>query len=672
MKRLSFIKRSAVTLACLLGLAIGTPPVHAFDDDDLFGGGGSSAGGGDISNVNIDELFGVFGDEPDPEPTEAPKRVLPPFTGTYKVLVVRPIYAVYEAERNTQWISALGELYAHYKVASFPRTQVFTKEQVAAVLPNFRDYSRRFSRQHYIDAARRLGATHILFQEYQPQRGGRRTQYLMDLWRLDENASEVRAVVAIDHANFEAGLNAAMAQIAAGMDQGASGTAAFRASFLGGDLKILEPFGNALAAEGNFSAANAAAAYAASERTIQRNGQLLVVQYAAALLSGRAGEYARAITQLEQVISRSGDYPALQLRLAEYLRGAGRHADAMRAAETAARVPALKIPAAMEIAAIHQAQGNLDRARSEYEAIIAAGAGDASVFFRLALLSIQMGRMDESEGFMRRAEQSGLTLAQSELFAIGEAYASLSGHEDRALDFLRRSMGVQQNSEPAWAAIAEIQKRMGNKQQQAEAYVNLFMINQRNHPRLKMAGEIYEQLGMTERAKDAYSLFIDRRFEDLEVTMSLARIYFNERECRRIEPLLRGLSHIPEAVEMMEGCNIRVRRVDASQTVQKKKLSPLMLTLRITGGVLFAGGLGGGLFLNSMVANEVDDYNAWNRAFNPHDERGLPERSQGGRTENPDEVKKMRENIESWSGIRNIMYIMSGVGLGTFAVTFFF
>jgi len=674
MKKLTVTVRSAMFFALVWCLSVAAFDNHD-DLDALFGGGDASssapapaAGGNDFSNTDIDRLFGVqTAPEPEPEP-EAPKRVLPPFEGNYKVLISRPIYAVYEAETRTKWISALGELFMHYKVSSFPRTHVFTMEQISGVLPNSRDYSRRFNRQHYIDAAKKLGATHLIYQEYQPHRDGKRSRYVVDLYWIQEAASVERISVEIMHNDFESGMQSAVAKLADLMDPGAKNTPAFGNTVWGRDLKSLDAFGNILANEGRFAKDNATTAYALAERLLNRNAALIGYQYAGALLAGRAESYSKAVHHLDAVLAKSRDHTALQLRRAEYLRGAERFSEAMTAAESASRNPALRIPASIEMAMIHQAQGNMDRARSEYDAIVQSGDADGRVLFMLALLSIQTGRISESEDYLRQAEARGLTLDESEYIELGKAYgAAGSGHEEKAIEFLKRGMGVRQNNEEAWEEIAEVYKRMGNEQLAADAYVNLFKINMQSHSmRLKTAGEIYERLGMVDRAKDAYSLFLDRRFSNRDVSMSLARIYFNDKDCKRVDNVLKGLKGydtIPEATQMLGDCGIRVRTIDASQTLRAKKLSPVMLTLRISGGVIAAGALTGGLILDFVtIPGQLDDYNNYGTMKEP---LGTP-------AEDYDEVKKMHQDIKNSMFWRNTLYVLTGVGLSGVAVTFFF
>jgi tetratricopeptide (TPR) repeat protein len=646
----AFVYAVAFIVALGFGLAV---PAAAQD---------ASSKGSEFSDSDINSLFGTFQEESEKKEDAAPKRVLPAYTGNYKVLVSRPMYAVYEAETKTKWISALGEIYTHYRVGAFPRTHVYTMEQVSGVLPGSRDYGKRFNKQHYIDAAKKLGATHLIYQEYQPQKDGKRSKYLMELYWIAEGAVVERSSVEFAHNDIEGGLNACLGKIADAMDSKARSGGVSGVTVLGKDLKTLEAFGNALAGEERFVKERAEATYEAIEKTVNKNSGLTGFSYAGALVAGRAENFEKAVRHIEAVIGKSKDYPALQLRLAEYQRGAKHYSEAVKAAEAAAKSPALKVAASIEMAMVSQAQGNLDRARSEYETVLSGGEANSRVLFMLALLSIQMGKISESEDYLRRAEESGLALDEGEYLDLGKAYANAGGYEDKAVEYLKKSMGPKQSNEDAWEAIADLYSKRGNDAEAAEAYVNLFKINMEMHSgKLKMAGEIFEKIGMTDKAKDAYALFVDRRFSDRDVSMNLARIYFNEKDCKKVKSVLEGLKGyeaIPEATQMLEDCGLKVRRIDESQTLKTKKLSPLMLTARIGGATLLAGGVTVGLIMNSSVSSNYENYKKW-------DEKGSD-------AQKPEKVKEMRDNIDSGKTWRDVMYVFAGVGLAGFAVTFFF
>jgi hypothetical protein len=141
--------------------------------------------------------------------------------------------------------------------------------------------------------------------------------------------------------------------------------------------------------------------------------------------------------------------------------------------------------------------------------------------------------------------------------------------------------------------------------------------------------------------------------------MNLARIYFNEQNCRKLPDVLKGYDTIPEAEKMLNECGFKTRRIKADQTLQKKKLSPLMLTMRISGGVLAVGGIAGGIVCNSIVDSEGKRYNEWKE--NNESDATYPAR-----------IKDMRTTIDSNALMRNVLYGVAAVGLSAFAVTWFF
>jgi len=612
-------------------------------------------------SAGIESLFGVHNPEAD-EAADA-VRALPPFHGNYRILIARPIYALYDAaEGGTKWISAMAEIYAYYKAASFPRTHVFSMEEVDYVLPNSRDYNRRFSRQAIINAAKRLDATHIIFQEYQPVENAEEARYVMELFWIQEDAAVVRPSGIVAYSSFENGLDTLLGKIAGAMDPEAGNTTAFRLSIMGSDRGVIERFGNILANEGEFTKKRAVETYSAAAESVQNNPRLIAMQYGAALLAGRAENYRQAINHINAVIDRSGGYPALNLRLAEYLRGAERYREAERAVEAASHAGALHVPALMERAMILQAGGDTTGARAVYETIIKSrGAANAVVYFRAALLAARSGDVKGCEEIINRAVISGLDLSGDEYYELGAAVGNIPGHEKVAVKYLKMSLGPAQSGERAWLAIAGVYRRSGSRELEAGIYVNLFRSNMKAHSgRLKAAGQIYENLGLIDKAKEAYTLFWEKGFIDLEVSMSLARILVNERECKNLWNVLSLHPVTPEVAQLLGECGLR--RAAVASRVEIKETHPAMLTMRISGGALAALGLAGGLYYNANVKAEAKNYNGF----------GSPLYPKGTDAEYYAKVQKMRKNIDNAALRRNMLYIVSGVGAGLFTVSFFF
>jgi len=623
-----------------------------------------------VDQAAIESLFGVF--SPDTGEAKDTARVLPPFHGDYRVLVARPAYALYDDEDGTEWISAIGEVYAHYKVGSFPRTYVFPKEHVDDLLPNSRGHDRRLGRQLVIDAARKLGATHIIFQLYQPMSGFSKeggddtTRYAMELYWVQEAASVARTpVLALAYSDFERGLDSLLGTIAVAMDSAAVGTAAFGLSFMGGDRGFLEAFGTVLAGEGEFSRERAAAVYAAADSLIRANSALVGVRYAAALLAGRAGDYRRAVDYISAVAGVSGEYPALFLRVAEYLRGAGHYREAAEAAEMAARVGALGVPSSMEMAMILEAQGDIARARAIYDAILPSGRANGRAYFGAAMLAARAGDFIGSENYVNSAEESGFGLGRSEYYRLGMAYAGRRGDEETAVKYFKKSLGPTMSNDSVWLAIAELYARDGKKELEADVYVQLFRSNARANSdtnayseKLKLAGSAYESLGRFQKARDAYFLYWGMDPADTDVAMRLARVLVKLQDCQRLPDVLVPLPGNRRIRQMLKECGFRE---DGTPDPKRGNQGlPIAFITRVSGATLAVAGVTGGLYYNGRANTEAQKYNKlWRSAGDDSAERDA-------------KLKKMRKNIDSAAQTRNAFYMISAVGLGAFTISFQF
>ncbi|MFP4012690.1 MAG: tetratricopeptide repeat protein [Chitinispirillaceae bacterium] len=588
-------------------------------------------------------------DSDEPSEEENVESKLPPHTGTYKILISRPIYAPYNQETETKWISAIGEMFFHYKVGSFPRTYAFTPGQIDDVLPNYRDYSKRISLQAYVDAAKKLGATHLLYQEYEPQ-GKKNVRYAVELLSLVQNGSVIKVNQTFKISDFEKGLNSCLAPVAQAMDPAASSTTAFSQNMFGKNVKNMKRFGNTLAEEGIFNEKSASATLSSIEKMVKKNSKHIGYRYSAAAIAARAGKYDKAIDHMDAVIAKSGDYPALHLSMASYYRNAERYSEALNATQIASKSSSLATPVARQRAMIYQKQGKLDQASQEYNSILQSGEADGNIYFRLALLSIQMGKIEESNDYIRKAEDAGLTLDQSENIQLGKAYAELSGQETLALEYLKKGLGTRQDNEDAWKLMAEIHERTGSTSEAAKCYISLFHLdNDKYKDKLKQAGEIYENNGNMDEAKNAYALFLDRRYVDNQVRLSLGKIHFNENNCGDAKKVLKGMDTIPEARTILEECGVTIRT--PIDTDWGPKTSPVILTLRWSTAILAIGGAVGGYLMDEEVKKLYITYKE---------------------ARNQELTLSSKEDIKSKQKLRNGLYGLAGAAAVSLSATFFF
>ena len=600
---------------------------------------------------------------------------LPPFQGNYRILVARPAYAFFDDGDTARWISAMAEVYAHYKVAAFARAHVFSMEEIDAVLPGSRDYGRRIGRMPAIEAARKLGATHILFQSYRFS-GGREAGYAMELYRVREAVPVAVDSGVVSFSDFERGLDTLLAKIAGEIDTGAVQASVFGLSVIGGDSAVTESLGGILAGEGEFTKERAAAMYAAVNKHVAANPSLAVARYAAAFLAGSAGDLMRAIDHTGALFGGPGDFPALRLRYAGYLRMAGHYNEAVQTLETIADIPALSTPMAMEMAAIHAAAGDTARARAEYGKAVQSGEANAETYFRAALLAALAGDAAASAEYMKRADSSGFKLNDNEYYELGTALSRVPGQVETAVKYIKRSLGPAQNDEKGWLTIADAYRYAQKRELEADIYVNLFKRNMAAYSntnvyseRLKLAGNIYDSLGMADRAKEAYSLFLDSHLSDPEVSVSLARIFVKQGECKKLPSVLSMYASDPEVSQMFRDCGFaRLESFNADAVIkrgEKSKTSKLTLGMRISGPVIAAAGIAGGLYYDAKFRDEVLKHT--NLVYH----RSL-EMTPAEHAEYMARVKEMEKTIDGLKLRKNSLYIMGGAGAVMFAASYYF
>ncbi|MDG5814840.1 tetratricopeptide repeat protein [Chitinispirillales bacterium ANBcel5] len=645
----SWVLRKSVILLMVIGVSM---MPFAFDDDLL----------ADLEAMEaemLEEEAEIEGAESSVETQQASASAPPQqrsrFSGNYRVLVTRPVYAPYTDESGTQWISAISEAFFHYKVSSLPSAHVINPEHVNEVLSNFRNFDRRISRQAYIETAEQQGATHLLYQEYEPQ-SRNEVRFTLELFSIVDNQQVTQTTEIIDLSELESGLMELLDPIATTIYPDAQVLSAYRNNFLGDNRRVLENLGNSLVDEGCYAEGGASSIFDAVNRIANQNSELPVALFTAAAVASRAGQHSEAIEHQLRLISRSGDHPALHLAMSTYYRRAERFSDATNSLSIAENVPALRVPVALQRAILFQEQGFLNRAKDQYNVVLESGEASGRVFFRLALLSVQLGSYDAVSNYLNRAENAGFALDDQQYFELGMAYADIGNQDENAIQYLRRSLEFNQSNAEAWKRLAEIYKRTGNEKDAAECYINLFHLdNNANRDMLRIAGETYERIGETEKAKDVYSLFLARRFNNPIVSLRLATIYFNEDNCEEATNLLDGIDTLDiirhEASVIMDEClgPDRGRRVvTTAPTMASSRPSAFRTITRITSGVGLVAGIAGGIIMNNDIKDLEEEYSD---------------------AKSQSIVLEKRDEIEDKKLLRNILYSVAGASSLAFTLT---
>jgi len=570
------------------------------------------------------------------------KRAGPPL-----MMIARPTYAPYSSEQKTMYISAIAEAYFHFKLGALTQIQVIPQERIANHVQYFRDFSRRISRASYIEAAKKLGATYLIYHEYEPQ--GKKIQYDLELYSISDNQKLYSTKKEIDLGDFESGLLECVNDIASTIVQSipSSVNKVFAEDILGNNSKAIEALGAQIAAEGDYSKTRAEAAVAGYEKICNQNSKMHLAAFVAANAFARAGQFEKAVNYQRRLISTFGNgYPGLYLKIANYYKMQKSYNDALDAAEEAKRHPDLDLPARAVIAGIYEAKDDLSRALSEYQTILKKGGEDANIYFDLALVSIGLKNIAQANNYLSKAASAGRELDRSDYYELGLRYVEM-GANDEAIDAFNNSLGIQQDNEDAWLQLAQLYDKMNRQTDAAECYISLFhMNNSANKDYLVKAGLIYESLNMPDRAKDVYDLYLARQYNNPEVSVRLAKIEVANQNCKRAIDLVNGIdtnsTYGYDVKKIYESCKHERRVVVVNKDDPAQKGWAALFAWRLGSSLLTAAGAGTGFFFNKKLEDVNQQYN---------DAKYQPT------------VMNLNSDRETYKTVRNLCYLGGAVGL---------
>ncbi|MBN1601498.1 MAG: tetratricopeptide repeat protein [Chitinispirillaceae bacterium] len=602
--------------------------------------------------------------------SKALKRAGPP-----RILVCRPVYAPYTTETKTMYISSITEAYFHFKLNALPGYQVIPQERLANNIQYFRDFTRRISRPNYIDAAQQLGATYLFYVEYEPQ--GKKVKFNIEFYSIAENKKLVSSIQQIDLGNFEDGLFNCLNEVTSSLpDKFSDDTQKMLgSSILGKNSKPLEVLGNAIASMGDYSKGRAENSAADFEKIANQNSDFHLSKLVASSILTIAQKYDKAIQFLDKLIYEyGGDYPALYLQLASTYRQAQRYNDALDAAEKASRYPGIALLAKTEKARIYEAKGDLKAAKKEYQSVLSSGGEDGEIYFQLALVSIGLNDLSSSSTYLSKAGSAGRKIDRGDYYDIGLRYKNLGTADEKAIDAFKNSLGIQQDKEEAWLQLSEIYSKMGREDEAAECYINLFHINNSAYKDyLPKAGIKFESLGMANRAKEAYSLFVARKYTDPEVSIRLAKLYLADNNCTEATKLVEGLDtnsiYGTDIKKINEHCGVITRVIVMNTNVKQQRKKAAVFMWRVFSGIIAAGGVGAGYIINNQINDKITKYEEKTADY----QKFINEPNSGikiGQIERDRLfIDNLHSEIESFKMYRSICYGAGGIGATSLALS---
>lgn len=194
-----------------------------------------------------------------------------------------------------------------------------------------------------------------------------------------------------------------------------------------------------------------------------------------------------------------------------------------------------------QIAQLCFSAGNWQQAETEGQRLIKLDPRNGMGYYRLAIASLQLKKPTQAAQCVAQAQALAARADQEIWFGLGQGYA-LNEQYDRAVDAFRNCLSIAPLREDAWSAIAACYIKTGNDTSAADAYVKLFGISKDKYKaNLADAGHIYFRGGRLAEARRCYQLFLDSRYADPKVNISLAFIEYGQKNHARVIALLKDV-----------------------------------------------------------------------------------------------------------------------------------
>lgn len=595
------------------------------------------------SSTDIEPSVGEVPSFSESESAITSKHIGPP-----SILISRPVYAPYSEESKTMYIASISEAYFHFKLSGLNGHYVYPIEKTANSIPYFRDFTRRISRNAYIESARQFGASYLFYQEYEPQ--GKKVRFNIELYSIGSNKRLLSKNIIINLQQLETGLDECVAAVvnALKIDLSESSSEFLTTPILGTNPKVIETLGNSFASAGNLTQKKAAIVADEFIKIANDNKKMPLAKYIAASICSRAGKHEKAISFQSDLVATFGSQnPSLYFDLAAYYKASGNYNDALDAIDRiSSKDPSYNFITLSERAGIYEAKGDLNKAQSDYEKVLSEDNENGAILFKLALVNTGLNNLSAASNYLSKAERSGYKLDKSSYFDLGMRYNSLGNANDKAIDAFKMSLTLQQDYEDAWQELAKTYLKMNRQNDAAECYVNLFQINNEVYKDdLLKAAELYEEINMTDKVKDVYSLYLARKFVNPTVSVKLALLEAKSGNCEKAMDLVFNLnsnsSVAAEVQEVNKMCGKPERRVVVQDDDQLRKSSPAVVLWRIISGVLLVGGAGAGYYLDTQIA---DKQKAYQKSYNLN------------------EIDKLHNDIKNFTTLRNASYGVAAAG----------
>lgn len=276
----------------------------------------------------------------------------------------------------------------------------------------------------------------------------------------------------------------------------------------------------------------------------------------------KRGQISSALECINKVTPEDINTPGVSRMLADALLSKGDKANALKFYKKESIVTKNDTLLQSQIASLSYEIEPASTSRNEYLKLTSMGAGGTEVIYRLAILSLKLKDNAAALKYFARAQEQGDADAQT-WFELAQEFGK-AGNLSQSLQAYEKCVLKQPSNEIALLALSEGYQKTGKDSAAAKTNLKLFNLNHKKYEKnLVTAGELFEKMGNTVEAKNAYKLLIQKQIKNPRVNLRLAHIEFKDKNYSEVIRLLQDVS--PSLIEVKDAAILAESYINTDQ-----------------------------------------------------------------------------------------------------------
>jgi tetratricopeptide (TPR) repeat protein len=242
-----------------------------------------------------------------------------------------------------------------------------------------------------------------------------------------------------------------------------------------------------------------------------------------AQLAARQGRLDQAVEFMKSAIEKAPEQPVLKKELALIYMKQGNEKEALDMAKKTLSQDPDEIDALIVAASLWQAAGKNDSAVRAYEKVIAKAPERENIYLILARLYLRAGQFQKAadllEGFVKNFPGN-----YTGFYYLGKSYSGLKQPE-KAIGAFQKCLAIEPGLMEPRAALIDIYSRQGKDQEVVAQYEAVLENDPQNVAAALELGIIYENKGLSEKARPLWLNLVARTGPDSEVIKAVTRFF---------------------------------------------------------------------------------------------------------------------------------------------------